>query len=165
MSLLLKRTSIRHFLDNPISDEQVEYILTAAMQAPSANNQQPWEFIVVRDKETKEKLSATSKGAWMIKDAPLLITVVMQDGGKSEVMKPQDCAAATQNILLSCTELGLGAVWIGVHPKSERENFVNEVLNIQNGTAFSMIAIGEPNETKKVKIRFDKNRVHFERMK
>ncbi len=164
MSILFKRVSIRRYLDEAIEDEKIIYLLKAAMQAPSANNQQPWEFIVVKNQETKNKLANTSKGAWMIKDAPLLITVVMKEGGRSIDMKPQDLAAATQNILLAATELDIGAVWIGVYPRKDREQYVNEVLNIKEGTAFSMIAIGKKNEDKRVKLRFDETRVHYERM-
>lgn len=164
MSLTMKRTSIRAYTNDPVTKEQIKQLLMAGMQAPSANNQQPWEFVVVKDKKTLTQLSNASKGAWMLKDAALAIIVVMKDGGRSPMMKPQDCGAAVENILLEAVELGLGAVWIGVYPLEERMAYVNETLHITNGTAFAQIAIGHPKEAKEVQVRYDESRVHYERM-
>ncbi len=161
MSLLLKRKSIRHYNDQPISDSTITELLKAAMQAPSANNQQPWEFIVVDNPSLLDQLSKTSRGAWMLKDVKRAIVVVMTETEKSPVMAPQDCAAATQNILLRATELDLGAVWIGVYPREERFTHVDELLHITNGHAFSMIALGYPKKEETVKLRYDDSRVHY----
>ena len=164
MSLMMKRTSVRKYKTDPISDDIVNQLLRSAMQAPSANNQQPWEFVVIRDIETKRRLSQVSRGAWMLEDAPLCITVIMRETEKSPIMAPQDCAACVQNILLEAVNLGLGAVWIGVYPIQERTQKVNEILNITNNTAFANIAIGYPFEDKTVVERFDSSRVHFEKV-
>jgi nitroreductase len=164
MSLTTKRTSVRRYTNQDVSAEHINRLLTAAMQAPSANNQQPWEFIVVQDKKTLQHLSQASRGAWMLADAPLAIIVVMKDDGRSPMMAPQDCAAATQNILLEAVELGLGAVWIGVYPIAERTAYVNDALHITRGTAFCQIAIGHPAEDKEITLRYDSARVHHERM-
>jgi|LGVE01.1.fsa_nt_gb nitroreductase len=165
MSLILRRKSIREFTSEPILEEDITKMLTAAMQAPSAHNQQPWEFIVVQDEKIKEQLSIASKGAWMIKHAPLCIVVVMKKSDKSPLMRPQDCSAATENILLEAVNLNLGAVWIGVYPLEERYTYINKLLNITNETAFSMIAIGHPKNDKKVTIRYDESLVHHNKMK
>jgi nitroreductase len=163
MSVLLKRTSIRKYTDQEIQTKDIEYMLKAAMQAPSANNQQPWEFIVIKNRETLDKLSETSRGAWMLKDAPLAIEVVMKDTEKSPQMRPQDLGACTQNILLAAAELGLGAVWIGVYPIEERYTYVEKVLDITKGRAFATIAIGYPNSDKEAVSRYDKSRVYHEK--
>lgn len=164
MSLILERKSIRRYTDEVVSDEHIKRLLVAAMQAPSANNQQPWEFIVVQNKDTLTHLSKTSKGAWMLADAPLAIVVVMTDEGRSPMMKPQDCAAAVQNILLEAVDCGLGAVWIGVFPIEDRVAYVNQALNITKGTAFAQIAIGHPIDANDITLRYDPKRVHHERM-
>lgn len=165
MSLLLKRASVREFTPEPVKEDEIKKLLTAAMQAPSAHNQQPWEFIVIQDEKIKEQLSKASSGAWMIKEAPLCIVVIMKNSEKSPLMRPQDCSAATQNILLEAVNLGLGAVWIGVYPLEERYTYINELLNITNETAFSMIAIGHPKKDKQIKIRYDESLVHHNRIK
>jgi nitroreductase len=164
MSVTIKRMSVRHYTKDKVTKEQIKQLLQAGMQAPSANNQQPWEFIVVEDRDTLTRLSKASRGAWMLEDAPLAIIVVLQDGGKSPHMKPQDCAAAVENILLEAVELGLGAVWIGVYPLEERMTYINQALHITRGTAFAQIAIGHPKEHKDVQVRYDESRVHYERM-
>ncbi|MEC9484992.1 MAG: nitroreductase family protein [Candidatus Izemoplasma sp.] len=161
MSLLLQRKSIRQYTDQPIPNDIIDELLKAAMQAPSAVNQQPWEFIVVDNASLLEQLSQTSRGAWMLKDVSKAIVVVMKETDKSPVMAPQDCAAATQNILLRATELSLGAVWIGVFPKEERFTHVDEVLHIKKGHAFSMIALGYPEKEASVTLRYDPKRVHY----
>jgi nitroreductase len=164
MSLLMKRKSIREYLDKPVEDDKIKALLTSAMQAPSANNQQPWEFVVVKDKDTLIKLSTVSRGAWMLANAPLCITVIIKQDGKSPVMAPQDCAASVQNILLEAVHQGLGAVWIGVYPIEERTTRVNEILGIKQHTAFANIAIGYPAKPTEITKRFDPLRIHYEKV-
>lgn len=164
MSIVMERKSVRAYTKESVSEEHITALLQAAMQAPSANNQQPWSFIVVDDRPTLDHLSKASSGAWMLVDAPLAIIVVLQDGGRSPHMKPQDCAAATENILLEAVSLGLGAVWIGVYPLEDRMRYVNEALHIKNGTAFAQIAIGHPKDQKDVQLRFDATRVYRNKM-
>jgi len=165
MSIMMKRNSIRQYTNDLISDEDITKLLRSAMQAPSACNQQPWEFVVVKNRKTLENLSLVSKGAWMLSRAPLCITVIIKNEGKAPQMAQQDCAAATENILLEAVNLDLGAVWIGVYPIEDRYNKVNEILNIQEGNAFCNIAIGHPKSDSEVSVRFDKSRIHYESVK
>jgi len=164
MNVVFERRSIREYTTETITKEHITLLLQAAMQAPSANNQQPWEFIVVQDRNTLQELSKASNGAWMLAQAPLAIIVVMKEDGKSPLMKQQDCAAATENILLEAVQLGLGAVWIGVYPLEDRTAYVNNILNITRGCAFAQIAIGHPTTQKDVQLRYDPQRIHYERM-
>ena len=164
MSLVMKRKSIRQYKDKQVGKEVIEKLLTSAMQAPSANNQQPWEYVVVQERETLDKLSKVSRGAWMLSQAPLCITVIMKQDGKSPMMAPQDCAASVQNILLEAVNQGLGAVWIGVYPIEERTSQVNEILGIKEHTAFANIAIGYPKDEYEISKRYDPKRVHFEKV-
>lgn len=166
MSIVMNRKSVRDFKPNTVSETMIEALLKAGMQAPSANNQQPWNFIVVTEREKLDKLSEMSKGSWMLKSAPLAIIPVMLPGGKSPLMKEQDLSAATQNILVEAVDLGLGGVWIGTHPIKERVAFVKEIFDIPNDvTPFSIIALGIPTEKKDIIPRFDKTRVHYNEWK
>jgi len=161
MSLVMKRKSIREFKPEGITEEQITTLLKSGMQAPSAHNQQPWEFIVIDDKEILNKMSKMSKGSWPLAQAPLAIVTMMRESDKSPRMIPQDLSAVTQNILLEAVNLGLGAVWIGVFPLEERLEFVSNILDI-NGSVqpFSIIAVGHPLKEKEMTYRYDENRVH-----
>ena len=165
MSLLLERKSIRNFTDKPIEKELIDKMLKAAMQAPSAHNQQPWEYIVVDDRALLDELSSASTGAWMLKKVNVAIVPLIIPTEASPHFAVQDMAAATQNILLEATNLGIGSVWIGVYPLEERVNHIEKVLNIKNGKhPFSMIALGYPKYDKETKLRYSKSRVHYNKL-
>lgn len=163
MSLMMERYSVRSYKPDKVKEEDIKTMLRSAMQAPSAVNQQPWEFVIVDDRELLNQLSTVSRGAWMLENAPLCITVLMTETDKSMKMRPQDCAAAVQNILLEAVNLGLGAVWIGVYPIPERVEKITKILNIKGKTPFANIAIGYPDKTKEVTVRYDESRVHYNR--
>lgn len=166
MENIFIRRSIRKYQDKSIEKEKIEKLLRAAMQAPSAGNQQPWEFLVVEKKETLGKLSEISPYATMLKEAPLAIIVLSNE----ERMKfpeywQQDLGATTQNILLEAMELGLGSVWLGVAPLKDREEFIKNIFNLpQNITPFNIIVLGYPKEPQVNKFvdRYEADRVHFE---
>ncbi len=165
LQLLYKRRSIRKYKDKPIEEEKIKAILKAAMLAPSAGNQQPWHFIIIKDKQVMEKIMDVHPYSKMLKDAPLAIAVL---GDKSlEKHKDfwvQDCSASTQNILLACEALGLGAVWLGVYPHMDRYEGVKKVLNIpENVYPLSIVSIGYPDEEKPMPDRYDESRIHYER--
>lgn len=117
MDAIFNRRSIRKYKDKPVEKEKIEKLLRAAMQAPSAGNQQPWEFIVIQDKENLKKLSGMSPYSKLIMNAPLTFVLL---GNKDKMKFPenwqQDMGASAENILLEAVELGLGAVWLGVAP-------------------------------------------------
>lgn len=165
MNSILKRRSIRKYLNDSIPDGAIRQILEAAMCAPSAGNQRPWHFVVVKEKSLLEKLSGTSPYSGMLKNAPLCILVC--GDLKLEIHKSfwvQDCSAATENILLEAVEKGLGAVWLGVYPLDERIVFVRNVFSFpENIVPFALIPMGYPAETKETKSRFDESRVHIDR--
>lgn len=164
MSLLLKRKSIRKYTDTLVSKEDIMALLHAGMQAPSAKNQQPWDFIVVDDKTLLKQLSQTSPGAWMLEQAPVAIIPMIRETDKAPHFAQQDLAAVTQNILLEATNLNLGAVWIGIYPLQERVTYVETVLNIKGSTKpFSIIAIGHTEDHEFPKSRFDESRVFWNR--
>ncbi len=164
MSLMMKRKSVRQYTTEPVSDEDIKTMLISAMQAPSAGNQQPWEFVVIKDRTTLDLLSKVSNGAWMLTQAPLCIHVIMKDDMKKQNMASQDLGACVQNILLEATNLGLGTCWIGVYPEEERMEKIKDILHIKEGTPFANIAIGHPKTQEEISVRYDELRIHFEKV-
>ncbi|MBN1766034.1 MAG: nitroreductase family protein, partial [Sedimentisphaerales bacterium] len=131
LEAIFKRRSIRRFTDQPISDEIVEQLLRAAMAAPSAHNEQPWHFVTINDRTILEKITEVHPYAQMLKEAPLAICVC---GDKSLENDPgvdywvQDCSAATENILIAATALGLGSCWLGILLRPERMEALTQLL-------------------------------------
>lgn len=165
MNSIFTRRSIRKFKDKSIEPEKIKRVLKAAMQAPSAGNQQPWEFIVIDNKEILDDLKNLSLYAGPIGNAPLSILAV----GNKEFMKfpenwEQDLGAAVENILIQAVEEGLGAVWLGISPLEDRISYVRNLLNLpENIIPFAAVPIGYPDENQENKFldRFDEKRVHY----
>lgn len=146
---ILERTSVRSYLDKSIEDDKIEKLLRAGMAAPTAVNKQPWHFVVVTDKSLLQKLAKANPYAEMVARAPLAIVVCGDmtkalDGNAREFWV-QDCSAASENILLAATGLGLGAVWTGTYPSEERCAAVSEVLGLpETLIPLNTIVIGYP---------------------
>ena len=162
---VLSRRSIRKYTDEPVDDATVERLLRAAMAAPSAGNQQPWHFVVLRDRETRRAITGFHPYARMLPDAPVAVLVCGDpSSGKWPQMWEQDCSAATENILVEAAALGLGAVWLGVHPIEERVTGLRELLGVpEHVVPFSIVPVGHPAEHKGPSARYDPARVHLER--
>ena len=163
MNEIFKRTSIRKFEDRPVESQKIKQILKAAMAAPSAGNQQPWEFFVVTDKEKIQKLSACSPYAGCSAKAPVVIVPCYRTSGlRFPEYDTIDLAIATENILLEITSLGLGGVWLAVVPIKDRIEKVDAVLGIGKDIhAFALVALGYPAEDKAQQDRFDESRIHY----
>jgi nitroreductase len=164
MNALFRRRSIRQYTSEAVPDDQVKCLLEAAMSAPSAGNQQPWQYMVITDKAMLVRLVDSSPYVSMLPNAAVAILVC---GVPKEERHPgfwvQDCAAATQNILIEAEELGLGAVWLGMYPVEERMDFLRTALQIpEKIVPFALIAIGYPAEFKEPADRYDESRVHYE---
>jgi nitroreductase len=160
MSLVMKRYSVREFKDTKITEEQIKTLLQSGMQAPSAKNQQPWDFIVVDDPKILEYLSTMHKGSWPLKTAPLAIIPVLRESDKSPHMTVQDISASVENILLEAVNIDLGAVWIGVYPLEERIEHLQKAFDFpKEHTPFAILAIGHPLKNKEVTTRYDETRV------
>ena len=128
---IFARRSIRKYTAEPVREEDVRTLLEAAMAAPSSSNRKPWHFVVVDDRETLDALAEVHPYGKMLFEATLCIAVC-GDPTITERVWVQDCSAATENLLLAVTALGLGAVWLGVHPREERVAAISEVLNPNN---------------------------------
>lgn len=151
MSLCLKRKSIRNYKPDSIEEDKIKALLKSAMQAPSAVNQQPWEFYVITNKDILDQLGDISNGSRHVKKAPLAILTLINQQCKRPEMAPTDLAAATQNILLEAVNQDLGGLWIGVHPREERINAIREIIDLPSHLSpFSLVAIGVPNQSTEV---------------
>jgi len=163
LEAILTRRSIRQYTNQKISDELVKKLLEAAMQAPSARNYQPWQFVVVDDRVTLNQIPAFHPYAEMMEQAALAILIC--GDLKLEKMVEyivQDCSAATQNLLLAAHAMGLGAVWLGVYPRERRSSGLKNLLNIPDHIVpVSLVALGYPTESKQPEYRFNEKRVHF----
>ena len=162
MQEILKRVSVREYLDKKVGFEKVKKLLLAGMCAPSARNQKAWEFLVCDDVNLLKKISEGSKNHYMTKDAPLAILVLCN---KDKITSPtyidQDLAAATENILLEVTHLELGAVWLGVAPNEERMQYLKQLFKLDdNYYAFSIIVIGYPKKEVIKERIYDESIVH-----
>jgi nitroreductase len=162
---VLSRRSIRRYTDEPVDDDTVERLLRAAMAAPSAGNQQPWRFIVLRERETLSAITEWHPYAKMLPSAPVAVVVLGDPtGAKWAALWPQDCAACVQNMLIEAELLGLGAVWLGIHPLPEREAALRELLGVPDEVIpFAIVPFGWPQERKEPSNRYDAARIHHER--
>jgi len=158
------RRSIRRFKPTSIPDHLINLVIDAARHAPSANDTQPWEFIIVKDKRVKEQLAKTHTWSSFIKDAPVCIVVL----GNEEVSPSFfviDASCATENLLLAAHGLGLGACWVAVYDQcnSNSERYVRDVLNVPSHLRIiAMVPIGYPDEKAKPRDLRELNKIlHF----
>jgi nitroreductase len=165
MESILTRRSIRKYTDRPVHDELVTDLLRAAMAAPSAGNQQPWQFVVVRDSKVLEEVAAANPYGGMARDAQLAVVVCGEPGHKAHgEFWVQDCSAATENLLIAAHAAGLGAVWCGTYPLEERMMRVRAALGLPEGVVpFAVVPIGYPAEQPASVDRYQAGRVHFDR--
>ncbi len=156
MKELFHRTSVRKYLDKQVEDEKVEMMLKAAMAAPSAGNQQPWEFYVVKkNKETIEKLSKQAFMHHVVHLQFLTFVACYHIKCRMPEYAHIDMSASVENLLLEADSLGLGVVWLGIAPLKERMDAVREVLNIpEDLEAFAIIPCGYPESVRPQQDRF-----------
>lgn len=163
MNSIFHRISVRKFEDKPVEKDKIIQILKAGMQAPSACNQQPWEFYVVTDKEMIEQLSKTTPYSGCAANAPVVIVPVYRTEGLVAPSYAQiDLSIAQENIWLETDAIGLGGVWIGIAPIEDRMQTVHDLLKLpENVKVFSLFALGYPAETREQQNRFEEERIHF----
>lgn len=165
LDIIYKRRSIRRYDNRPVAPELVNELLRAAMSAPSAGNEQPWQFVVITNRNILDRIPNIHPYAGMAKEAQVAILVCGDlDREKHQGFWVQDCSAATENLLIAAAGLGLGAVWCGVHPRQDREKGFRSLLGIpQRIVPFALIPIGWPAEEKGSADRHDSSRVHYDK--
>lgn len=162
MKEIYHRASIRKFLEKEIEEEKIKEILRAAMASPSAMNERPWEFYVVRNKEKLIQLSKSTLFSMCVKNAPAAIVVCYRIKRKAKEFNDIDCAIATENILLEIDSQGLGGVMIGISPKEKSMEKVEKILELpSNLRAFTIIPFGYPAKEKNQPDRMEEDRIHY----
>ncbi|MCL2549546.1 MAG: nitroreductase family protein [Methanimicrococcus sp.] len=163
MEAIYTRRSVRKYQNKPVPMELIEEAVKAAMFAPSARNQQPWDFIIIDKKELMDEVPEFSPHAGMSKGAPAGVLICFNKEYESaEGFFPQDLGAATQNLLLALHAGGLGAVWTGVYPREERMAGFVKMFNLPaNVIPYAFVVIGYPEKAPEKADRFKKERVRY----
>ncbi len=166
MNSIFTRRSVRTFKDQVVEPEKIERILRAGMQAPSANNTQPWEFIVVKDEQTRAAIADLNMYAKAANNCDTCLVILADTSKVAEgsTFWIQDLGACVENILLQTVEEDLGAVWLGYYPKEERVAGMQKIFNLPDHViAYAVLAVGYPlHQGNKFVDRFDASRIHYE---
>jgi nitroreductase len=162
LEAILKRRSVRRFSSKKVEENKVQLLLKAAMNAPSAGNAQPWEFVVIDDESILTQIPNIHRYGAAFSQAPLGIVVCADlSREKHEGYWPQDCAAATMNILLATQDLGLEAVWCGLYPNDNAEAPLKQLVGIpEEIRALAVIAIGYSDVEGTFVDRFNSDYIH-----
>lgn len=164
LEAIMSRRSIRKYTGEPISEQDLETILRAGFQAPSAHNIQPWEFIVIKDKSKHESIAKVHTYAKMLPQAEACIIVCGDKNKQSTTgLLIEDCSAAIQNILLAAHGIGLGAVWCGLYPAVHLTKVVKKVCLLPNNIVpVGMVVLGHKGEEKKQMDKYNIEKIHYE---
>jgi len=161
LDLIKRRRSIRQYTNEPVSDQDIKALLEAAMAAPSASNKQPWEFVVVRRQDIRQRLTETHRWSYMCASAPVVFAVCGNERVSNHWI--EDASAATENLLLAAVELGLGAVWVATYPDPQREELVRNLLGLpQDVRPLCLVPVGHPAESKPPHTKYDASKVHYD---
>jgi len=164
MDVVLTEMNIRSYADQAVCPELVRKLLQAAMAASSTGDQRPWHFVVVEDRETRERMADIHPFAHMLPQAPVAILVC----GDPTIQKHagfwvQDCAAAMENILIETRALGLGAAWLRIYPVEGLVQNFRKLLDVPpHVIPFALTPVGYPAEKSEPKCRYDESRVHLD---
>lgn len=148
-----------------MSDEDLNLLLKAAMSAPSAGNEQPWEFIVVRDPESLRKITEIHPYSSMLlqADAAIIVCGNLKRNIYNRNYWILDCSAATENILIQATDMNIGSVWLAVYPEPDRIEGVKTIFSLpEEIIPLAIVSLGWPAEEKKEVDRFKTERIHYE---
>lgn len=160
---------MRNYKEDPVSDEDIKFLIDCARHAPSGSNMQPWSFLVIQNREVIQKLSESGKKAMiplaeqivnnpkkapgfisslkakatnLFHSAPLLIIIF---GNKKSVTADWDCAMAAQNMMLAAHSRGIGSCWIGLAMPALMDEKILEDLGAPPGyKAVAPLIFGYP---------------------
>jgi nitroreductase len=163
LDTIFRRRSIRKYTNRPVEPEKLDLLLQAGMAAPSAMNCKPWEFVVVTG---PERLAQFRKRlVFGDRNAPAAIVVcghpALSANPTARLFWVQDCSVAAENILIAATGLGLGTVWIGIHPVAEFVRIVRQIVGLPRGvTPLCILYVGYAEEEKPARTQYDAARIH-----
>ena len=167
LQMIFSRRSVRRYDDREVPQEMIADLLQAAMAAPSACGKDPWHFIEVREQSQLERLAEGLPNGKMLPNAAVGLVVcgsLEEAHGNLESYMLQDCSAAIENVLIAAAALGLGACWLGVHPREERMAHLRRVLGIPESIIpIAVVAIGFPEEPPEPRTRYNPSKVRSER--
>ena len=161
---IYQRTSVRSYTDQPVEREKIHAMLQAAMSAPSSGNERPWHFVVLERPEDFLPITEISPHVEMMKQAQCVILVCADTTQKKYRFDfwPQDCSAATENLLLEAKHQGLGAVWCGIYPDEEKVAALRTLYGLPPYVeVLAAVPVGYPAHERPVKDRFKGERVHI----
>ncbi|MFI3267183.1 MAG: nitroreductase family protein [Rikenellaceae bacterium] len=165
LELIMTRSSVRSYTSQKVETDKIEKLLKAGMAAPTAGNKQPWEFVVISEREILDSIPPIIPGAHMAAKAQVAIAVC---GLPNKALVPeywiQDCSAVTENILLAAHAMGLGAVWCGAYPNNEIDK-VGKMQNLlslpEDVYVLSVIVLGYPDSEPVIKDKWEPAKVHY----
>jgi nitroreductase len=165
LELCRHRRSIRHYTDQPVEREKIDYMLRCALMAPSGKRRNPWEFVVVTDTATIRAMAPCKEyGAGMFETATAAIVVAV-DASLTDTWQA-DGAIAAEHLLLAAAEQGLGACWCHIYGREEAEQLIRQLTGIpDNLHVLCVVSLGYKDEERK-DYDLDKllyNKVHRER--
>ena len=164
MNDIFKRRSCRSFKDVEVSLEDIKEMLYAAMQAPSAMKQIPWDFVII-DKSEIPTLMNCSHGALSLKECNKVVIFVMRNDLRCPEFLEQDMSCAIDNFMLEGRSRGIATIWIGTYPHKERVDFLKNYLKIDDPfIPFAMVGVGYPKDSNLFKFdenRFDDTKIHI----
>jgi nitroreductase len=165
LTAVLSRQSIRKYESRAVEDDLLENLLRAAMSAPSAGNEQPWHFIVIRERALLDAIPSIHPYSRMLGEASVAILVLGDPTlEKYDGYWVQDCSAAVENLLVAASGLGLGAVWLGVYPIEDRVLGLRKLFGVPDHVIpFAVVPVGYPAEHKPPADRYSESRVHRDR--
>ena len=164
MEQIYKRRSVRKFLNKPISDDDLDALLMAGMNAPSAHNLKPYEFVLVKDRNTLNALADACIYSKMLSEAAAAIVVVSKGDDEKTPYWQADCAAVTENILLEAISMEIGSCWLGGYPDLEKTAKEKEILAVpQDYQIFSVIALGYSALDLKPNDNYYPEKIHYEK--
>ncbi|GAA0124398.1 nitroreductase family protein [Clostridium sp. CTA-19] len=163
---IYKRRSIRKFIDKTVDDETLLTLIKAGMAAPSACNTQPWEYIIITEDNIKNEVRKSLYFGQY--NAPAMIVVCgnmkLSMSGPVRDYWIQDCSASIENILLAATSMGLGSVWIGLHPVESAARPLYKILDLpEEVIPLAVIYLGYPDEEKEPRTQFDEKHVYWQK--
>lgn len=163
-SPVMKRCSCREYTDATVPESVLEALVYAGMRAPSARNERPWEFLIICSEEGKRQVSCASPYASMCEGAAAVILLLanLERVSPESLWWVQDLSACTENILIRATELGLGAVWLGMYPRQPRIEALQKAFALpRHLIPFAAVPVGYPKIHKENTGRFEKERIRW----
>ncbi len=139
IEIIKKRRSVRKYRNDPIPRDVLEDIIDCARLAPSGNNSQPWEFLVVTERNDLEFLSKETTYGKFIRDAGACVVVFCEKDNRHHL---EDGAAATENIILAATDYGIGTCWVAGYNRIYEANIKKHFTVPENLRMISIVPLG-----------------------